>query len=132
MWDTGDKFMGLAEGYYLAAKAFILFFDWAHDSEGHLTGIQKIQYYLNLMKSTMLSVQGPAPPVIFVGNKLDLVDHDLMVNKVGLCLNYLNTWLNEHGEEYGLGTYSIMTMSVKEDSVDDLLAPLLQLSQGMI
>lgn len=127
LWDTSgtDGFMGLGDGYYHAAQGFILFFDLANVN-GQFTGINKISKFLDLMKDYMLSQPQPKPSVIFVANKTDLVPTE-MASHLGLMLNALIEWVGENSQAYGLGSFSIMTMSVKHDSVDDLKAPLLQM-----
>lgn len=123
LWDTAgqEKFAGLAEDYYIGTQGFIFFFDLATDNQGKFYCINEIPKYLCLMRSHSIKRNTPLPHVVFVANKKDLVTN---LANLDVLLNSFGYWLSVNGSAFGLTTYSIVTLSVKNNSVADLLVPL--------
>lgn len=128
VWDTAgnEKFMGLVENYYIGAQGFVFFLDLRVNDENQVSFGTEISLFLSFLKNHAATIGGSLPRVIFAFNKTDAVPQE-NAEQMGVWLNEFANMISESGSEFGVTDFCILTMSTKNDTVEDLLAPLLQL-----
>lgn|SRR3990167_9550860 len=127
VWDIAgdDHLMCQVEEHFVGARGFVFFLDLQVNDENHVSGGTEIPLFLSFLKNHAATLDGSLPRVVFVANKLDLVPQE-NAEQIEEWLNNFSNNISENGSEFGITDFSILTLSVKNDTVEDLLAPLLQ------
>lgn len=112
---------------YLGAHGFIFFFDLQlNDSKNKLICWTQVPKLMSFLKTHTKLIGTNLPRVIFVANKYDLIEGD-EIKMIEFMVAELINEIIEKGPNFGIINFSVITMSVKNDSLEKLLEPLLLL-----
>ena|SRR3990167_4649703 len=121
VWDTAGSEKLTVNSHYIDAHGFVLLFDIHVNDNNNISCGLEFPLFLFSLKNHADSLGGNLPRVVFAANKSDIV--------TAKNAELIDGWSNGFRcmlIEFGLTDFHLLTMSVKDDSVEDLLTPLMQ------